>query len=110
MNKTFAAFFSPGPAWSSGKTSREQPYWIEHAAFMDQLFDEGIVILGGPYADYTGLLVIVEALDKEAVYALFEPDPFVIHEIVHLSSVHEWLIFLDARHKPSPVRVPNTEA
>lgn len=110
MNKTFAAFFSPGPAWSSGKTSREQSHWTEHAAFMDQLFDAGTVILGGPYADYTSLLVIVEAVDEEAVHALFGDDPFVIHEVVHLSSVHEWLIFLDARHKPSPVRMPNTEA
>lgn len=109
MKKTFAAFFSPGPQWRGGKTSREQPYWAEHAAFMDQLFDDGTVILGGPYADYTSLLVIVEALDEEAVHALFELDPFVIHEIVRLSSVHEWLIFLDARHKLSPVRMPNTE-
>lgn len=110
MKKTFAAFFSPGPAWRGGKTSREQPYWTEHAAFMDQLFEDGTVVLGGPYADYTRLLVIVEALDEEAVHALFGHDPFVIHEIVRISSVHEWLIFLDARHKPSPVRAPDTEA
>ena len=110
MKKTFAAFFSPGPAWKGGKTSREQPYWTEHAAFMDQLFEDGIIVLGGPYADYTRLLVIVEALDEEAVYALFGQDPFVIHEIVRISSVHEWLIFLDARHKLSPARTPDTEA
>ncbi len=109
MKKTFAAFFSPGPEWRGGKTSREQPYWTEHAAFMDQLFDDGTVVLGGPYADYTGLLVIVEALDKEAVHALFRHDPFMIHEIVHLNSVHEWLIFLDARHKLSPGSQAHTE-
>jgi uncharacterized protein YciI len=110
MKKTFATFFSPGPEWQGGKTSREQPYWSEHAAFMDQLFDEGTVVLGGPYADYTSLLVIVEALDEEAVHTLFEHDPFVIHKIVYISSVHEWLIFLDVRQKLSPARVPNIEA
>lgn len=110
MKKTFATFFSPGPVWIAGKTSREQPYWTEHAAFMDQLFENGIIVLGGPYADYTSLLVIVEALDEEAVYALFEHDPFVIYEIVHISSVHEWLIFLDVRYKLLPVRMPHTEA
>src|SRR5438270_5760662 len=96
MKKTFATFFSPGPAWIAGKTSREQPCWTEHAAFMDKLFEDGAVILGGPYADYTGLLVIVEALHEEEVYKLFGDDPFVVNEIVRISSVHEWLIFLDA--------------
>jgi uncharacterized protein YciI len=69
------------------------------AEFMDQIFDDGTVVLGGPYADYTSVLVIVEALDEEAVHRLFEHDPFVIHEILHISSVHQWLIFLDARRK-----------
>jgi len=39
MKKAFLTYFSPGPAWREGKTSREQPYWTEHAAFMDQIFD-----------------------------------------------------------------------
>ena len=56
-------------------------------------------VLGGPYADYTGLLVIIEALHEEEVHELFGQDPFVVHEIICMSSVHEWLIFLDARHK-----------
>ena len=99
MKKTFATFFSPGLAWIAGKTSRQQPYWTEHAAFMDKLFEDGTVILGGPYADYTGFLVIVEALNEEEVYELFGEDPFVVNEIVRISSIHEWLIFLDARHK-----------
>lgn len=99
MRKTFLTFFSPGPAWTEGKTSREQPSWTEHAAFMDQIFDEGTVVLGGPYADSTSVLVIVEACDVQTVRALFERDPFVIHGILHISSIHEWLIFLDARRK-----------
>jgi uncharacterized protein YciI len=99
MKKTFAIFFSPGPAWIAGKTSREQLYWDEHAAFMDKLFEDGTVILGGPYADYTGLLVIIEALHEAEGHEIFGQDPFVLHEIVRISSIHEWLIFLDARHK-----------
>lgn len=99
MKKTFAAFFSPGPAWIAGKTSREQPWWTEHAAFMDKLFADGTVILGGPYADYSHLLVIVEALHEDDALALFADDPFVTHGVAHISGIHEWLIFLDARHK-----------
>ena len=66
---------------------------------MDRLFEDGTVILGGPYADYSNLLVIIEVLHEEEVQQLFEHDPFVIHGIVCISGVHEWLIFLDARRK-----------
>jgi len=66
---------------------------------MEKLFEDGTIVLGGPYADYTGLLVIVEALHEEEVFELFRDDPFVVHEIVRISSIHEWLIFLDARQK-----------
>lgn len=99
LKKTFLTFFTPGTSWVAGKTSREQPYWTEHAAFMDALFEDGIVILGGPFADYSNILVIVEAADEDAARDLFKQDPFVVHGILHLSSVHEWLVFLDARKK-----------
>jgi hypothetical protein len=65
---------------------------------------------GGPYADYTGLLVIVEAHHEEEVYELFREDPFVVNELVRISSIHEWLIFLDTRHKQQPARMLNKSA
>ena len=99
MKKTFVIFFTPGTNWVAGKTSREQPYWTEHATFMDALFEEGTVVMGGPFADYSSFLVIVEASDENVVRELFEHDPFIVHGILHLSSVHEWLVFLDARKK-----------
>jgi uncharacterized protein YciI len=99
LQKTFVTIFTPGTHWIAGKTSREQPYWPEHAAFMDALFEEGIVIMGGPFADYSSIVVIIEASDENAVRDLFKQDPFMVQGIFHLSSVHEWLVFLDARKK-----------
>lgn len=99
MNKTFLTMFTPGTSWVAGKTSREQPCWTEHAAFMDALFDNGTVIMGGPFADYSNILVIVEASDENSVRDLFKRDPFIVQGILHLTNVHEWLVFLDARKK-----------
>jgi uncharacterized protein len=99
LKKTFAIFFTPGTAWIAGKTSREQPYWTEHAAFMDALLEDGIVIMGGPFADYSSIMVILAASDEGEARDLFRRDPFVVQRIFHLSSVHEWLVFLDARKK-----------
>ncbi|MCB9450912.1 MAG: hypothetical protein H6672_05700 [Anaerolineaceae bacterium] len=99
MMKPFVIHFSPGPGWSAGKTSREQPYWDEHAVFMDGLFSQGRIILGGPYADYSGVLVIITAEDEETARMTFAEDPFTVNGVLTLTSVHEWLIFLDSRQK-----------
>ena len=40
-----------GAEWVPGKGAREQPLWDEHAAFMDDLFERGLIALGGPFLD-----------------------------------------------------------
>lgn len=97
MKNTFVLLWTPGPAWIEGKTVREQPYWAQHAAFMDQLFAGGMVILGGPFSDATGSMVIVEAESERAVADLFARDPFMVHGIFALSMLKQWQLFLDAR-------------
>lgn len=89
--------WASGPAWIPGKTVREQPYWVEHAAFMDKLFESGTVIMGGPFNDGTGALVVVEAESEREVIDVYARDPFVINAIFVLSSLKQWLLFLDAR-------------
>jgi uncharacterized protein YciI len=66
---------------------------------MDALFENGTVILGGPFADATGSLVIVEAESEQEVADVFANDPFVVHGIFALSHLKHWVLFLDARHK-----------
>ena len=97
MKNTFMILWAPGPAWVLGKTVREQPEWTEHAAFMDQLFANGTVIMGGPFTDGTGSLVLVEAEEESEVRTLIDNDPFVVQRIFVLSSLKQWQLFLDAR-------------
>src|SRR5947209_2776439 len=101
MKNTFMILWAPGPAWVSGKTVRQQPYWAQHADFMDRLFENGTVVPGGPFADATGSLVIVEveAANEHDVADLFASDPFVVHDIFTLSSLKRWQLFLDARRE-----------
>jgi len=101
MKNTFVILWAPGAAWAAGKTVREQAYWDEHAEFMDRLFEEGTVIMGGPFSDGTGSLVIVEAENIDEVATLFANDPFVVQEIFALRSLKQWQLFLDARQKVS---------
>ena len=53
------AIMERGPAWVGGRATREQPFWDEHAAFIDGLAAEGRVMLAGPFTDWTGALQIL---------------------------------------------------
>ncbi len=99
MKNTYIILWGPGPAWVAGQTVRDQPYWDEHADFMDRLFENGTIVLGGPFADATGSLVIVEAENEDEVADLIAHDPFVVHGIFALKSLKQWVLFLDARRK-----------
>ncbi len=96
---TFAVFRTAGAEWVTGLNVREQPLWDEHATFMDRLFDDGRILLGGPYADGTGALLIVEmeAEHPAEVGAAFNADPWVTRDIQPVAEVKRWQIFLDAR-------------
>jgi uncharacterized protein YciI len=98
MNTTlFLVFRNPGPSWVPGIPSRQQPLWDEHAVFMDRLFAQGRIALGGPYADFSRVLLIVQASDKEEASALFRDDPWALRGILVESEIVEWSVFLDSR-------------
>ena len=101
MKNTFVIIWAHGAAWVEGKTVREQAYWDEHAEFMDRLFENGTAIMGGPFSDGTGSLVIVEAAEISEVSTLIANDPFVVHQIFALREFKQWQLFLDARQKVS---------
>jgi uncharacterized protein YciI len=82
-----------------GFSSRQQPLWDEHAEFMDRVFEQGRIVLGGPYADTSRVLIVVNARDRDEASALFRHDPWTISGILVDSEVIEWSIFLDARQK-----------
>src|SRR6266478_5258950 len=97
MKKTIAVFLRPGSQWNPDKPVREQAYWDEHARFMDALFDAGTILLGGPFADGSGSMVILEAENVEAAEAIFQDDPWTHQDVLVASEAREWTIYLDAR-------------
>jgi uncharacterized protein YciI len=101
MKNTFLAFSSAGPNRDSSKGAREQPFWDEHAAFIDRLVDEGFILMGGPLVDEAGMphgaLLIVKAEDENEVRERLKNDPWFMRGILKLESVKRWEIFIDAR-------------
>ena len=86
-----------GEAWDASKPLRSQELWDEHAAYMDQLTDEGFILLGGPlgYADGEAMLV-VEAPDEEMVYNTLARDPWRQSGHLIVPKIQRWIIFLEA--------------
>jgi uncharacterized protein YciI len=100
---TFVAVSSVGPDRDPSKGAREQPFWDEHAAFIDRLVAEGFILMGGPLLGQAGLpqgaLLIVNADDENEVKEKLKNDPWFEKGILKLESVTRWEIFIDARTK-----------
>jgi hypothetical protein len=52
-----------GPSWDDARGIREQDGWEDHAAFMDRLVEEGLIIVGGPVGKGEHTAHLIESED-----------------------------------------------
>ncbi len=97
MSKVFVMTSVAGPHRDLAKGTREQPYWDEHAQFIDRLVAEGFIVMGGPLVDEGGAMLIVSAEDEDEVKEKMKHDPWYTHDILKLQSIKRWEIFIDMR-------------
>jgi hypothetical protein len=83
-----------GPQWDPSLPLEEQAGWPDHAAFMDRLFADGFVVLGGLLADEVRVVLVVEDDSADAVRSTLAADPWSESHLV-LDAVEEWTIRLD---------------
>jgi uncharacterized protein YciI len=88
-----------GPAWTSGPPE-EQDGWEEHAAFVDGLVERGTFVMGGPLADWSGSLVLLEGVTAEEARELVLQDPFVEKGVFELEDVSAWNVYVDELSGP----------
>jgi hypothetical protein len=88
-----------GAEWVAGKGAREQPLWPEHAAFMDDLFERGLIALGGTFLDGSGAMVVMRVGDKGEARDLLAVDPWCSNGrgVQGIGRIRPWTIFLDGR-------------
>lgn len=76
---------------------REQERWDDHAAFMDGLVDDGIIVLGGPIGDGDRrFLLIFDADSGDAIEARLAEDPWTPMELLQIVEIEPWEILLRA--------------
>lgn len=83
-----------GPQWDPALPLEEQSGWPDHASFMDGLFADGFVLLGGLLADEFRVVLVVEADSEDAVRTTLADDPWSDTHLV-LDAVEAWTIRLD---------------
>jgi uncharacterized protein YciI len=97
MKSTFVIISSAGPNRDPSKSTRQQPLWDEHAAFIDHLVGEGFIFMGGPLVDEGGSMLVVNADDEMEVREKMKSDPWMKQGVLKLESVKRWQIFIDVR-------------
>jgi uncharacterized protein len=86
--------FRAGPTWTSGPPE-EQPGWDEHADFVDELIENGTFVMGGPFADNSGSMSILENVGEDEARELVLRDPFVRNGVFVLDDVRAWNVYVD---------------
>ncbi len=86
-----------GPAWDPARRRREQGGWDRHAAFMDALAEEGVVLLGGPVGESEDddVLLVADVDSEAAIRARLADDPWA-DTVLTIASVEPWSVWLRA--------------
>lgn len=87
-----------GPSWIAGRPLEEQTGWLDHAAFMDALVEQGFIVLGGPLADERRVVHAVEAPSEAAIRETLARDPWSETHL-RIESIDPWTIRLDGRDR-----------
>jgi len=91
-----------GPAWDPSRPLRDQDNWDEHAKFMDDLAEEGFVVLAGPLGDgHLGqgdsehrVLLVFDADSESAIDARLDDDVWTSTGMLETVSVERWNVLL----------------
>lgn len=93
----FALTLVRGPRWDQSLGIREQVGWSEHAAFMDSLVADGLILVGGPLGDGRQTLHAVEAPDEVEIRRRLGEDPWARAGLLEVGSIQPWALWLDFR-------------
>jgi uncharacterized protein YciI len=99
----FVVIYTLGPAWQTGKTVTEQPFFREHVRYMRQFFAARQVLMGGAFLDNQGGLGILDIASVAQAREIVEHDPFVLARVIepHLHPWHAYFNQYQARSAPS---------
>lgn len=82
---------SPGDAWKPGVDFREQPGVMDHVQYMAQFLEKGTLVMGGPFLDNSGGMMVLQAPSREAAEQIAYNDPTVKNGLLK-ATVKPWFV------------------
>ena len=73
----FVLFHKPGPKWIAGTGFQDQPGVMDHVHYMAGFFARNELVMGGPFLDNSGGMMIFDTGTIEKAQAIAEADPAV---------------------------------
>jgi uncharacterized protein YciI len=95
----FVVRLERGGPWDWSRGMREQDGWDEHAKFMDDLLEEGFIVLGGPLEGERETMHVVQAESEEAIRERWATDPWWVNGMLTPKRIERWTILLDSRER-----------
>jgi uncharacterized protein len=94
MRELFLIYQQHGGPWDWSRELREQALFAEHATFVDDLVERGVIVLGGPL-DERDVLLVVNADSAAEARSYFDDDPWITNGMLTITSVRPWTVLLD---------------
>jgi uncharacterized protein YciI len=85
----FVVIYTPGPAWRTGKSATEQPFFREHVRYMQQVFATKQLLMGGPFLDTEAGLGILDVASEGQAREIVTRDPAVQANVLQ-PHLHTW--------------------
>ncbi len=63
-----------------------------HREYLNRLYDEGRLVLAGPFEDDSGACIVYEAESAEQVESWLRADPFCVHGVFVRWDIRPWRI------------------
>ena len=96
----FAVHRKAGPAWLEGKGAFDQPGVNGHAAFMNDLAAEGMLLAAGPLAGTEAgqirVLLIADAANEAEIVERLADDPWERSEQITTALIEQWTLLVGA--------------
>jgi uncharacterized protein YciI len=94
MQRLFVIIRTRGPAWQDSRPLEGQADWAPHAAFMNALAKEGVVVLGGPLEGTVDVLLVVRAATPDEVRSRLAKDPWTGNGLLRIARIAPWALRL----------------
>ena len=96
----YAVTRNAGPSWTDGKGAFEQAGVNDHAAFMNTLSEEGVILFAGPLAGSEHgrirVLLIADAPGEADIHRRLADDPWELTQRVVTTTVEPWNLLVGA--------------